>query len=93
MVDFTREEVETALEEYSSTLIDEEDEFIDEEEPAESSTEEEETEENLSDLNSEFTQLCKENKIEDVSANEEHLLTYALFPNIALRFFKNLLNK
>ena len=54
---------------------------------------EEETEENLSDLNSQLTQLCKENKIEDVSANEEHLLTYALFPNIALRFFKNLLNK
>ena len=54
---------------------------------------EEETEENLSDLNSELTQLCKENKIEDVSANEEHLLTYALFPNIALSFFKNLLIK
>ena len=54
---------------------------------------EEETEENLSELSSQLTQLCKENKIEDVSANEEHLLTYALFPNIALRFFKNLLNK
>ena len=53
---------------------------------------EEETEENLSELSSQLTQLCKENKIEDVSANEEHLLTYALFPNIALRFFKNLLN-
>ena len=54
---------------------------------------EEETEENLSELSSQLTQLCKENKIEDVSGNEEHLLTYALFPNIALRFFKNLLNK
>ena len=54
---------------------------------------EEETEENLSELSSQLTQLCEENKIEDVSANEEHLLTYALFPNIALRFFKNLLNK
>ena len=54
---------------------------------------EEETEENLSELSSQLTQLCKENEIEDVSANEEHLLTYALFPNIALRFFKNLLNK
>ena len=54
---------------------------------------EEETEENLSELSSQLTQLCKENKIEDVSANEEHLLNYALFPNIALRFFKNLLNK
>ena len=54
---------------------------------------EEETEENLSELSSQLTQLCKENKIEDVSANEEHLLTYALFPNIALRFFKNLLNR
>ena len=54
---------------------------------------EEETEENLSELSSQLTQLCKENKIEDVSTNEEHLLTYALFPNIALRFFKNLLNK
>ena len=54
---------------------------------------EEETEENLSELSSQLTQLCKENKIEDVSANEEHLLTYALFPNIALSFFKNLLNK
>ena len=54
---------------------------------------EEETEENLSELSSQLTQLCKENKIEDVSGNEEHLLTYALFPNIALSFFKNLLNK
>ena len=54
---------------------------------------EEETEENLSELSSQLTQLSKENEIEDVSANEEHLLTYALFPNIALRFFKNLLNK
>ena len=54
---------------------------------------EEETEENLSELSSQLTQLCKENEIEDVSGNEEHLLTYALFPNIALRFFKNLLNK
>ena len=54
---------------------------------------EEETEENLSELSSQLTQLCKENKIENVSGNEEHLLTYALFPNIALRFFKNLLNK
>ena len=53
---------------------------------------EEETEENLSELSSQLTQLCKENEIEDVSGNEEHLLTYALFPNIALRFFKNLLN-
>ena len=54
---------------------------------------EEETEENLSELSAQLTQLCKENKIENVSGNEEHLLTYALFPNIALRFFKNLLNK
>ena len=54
---------------------------------------EEETEENLSELSSQLTQLCKENKIEDVSIKEEHLLTYALFSNIALRFFKNLLNK
>ena len=54
---------------------------------------EEETEENLSELSSQLTQLCKENEIEDLSGNEEHLLTYALFPNIALRFFKNLLNK
>ena len=54
---------------------------------------EEEAEENLSELSSQLTQLCKENEIEDVSGNEEHLLTYALFPNIALRFFKNLLNK
>lgn len=54
---------------------------------------EEETEENLSELSSQLTQLCKQNEIEDVSGNEEHLLTYALFPNIALRFFKNLLNK
>ena len=54
---------------------------------------EEETEENLSELSSQLTQLCKENEIEDLSGNEEHLLTYALFPNIALRFFKNLLIK
>ena len=44
-------------------------------------------------LDVEPVDTSKENKIEDVSANEEHLLTYALFPNIALRFFKNLLNK
>ena len=54
---------------------------------------EEETEEDLLELSSQLSQLCKENEIEDISGNEEHLLTYALFPNIALRFFKNLLNK
>ena len=54
---------------------------------------EEETQEDLLELSSQLSQLCKENEIEDISGNEEHLLTYALFPNIALRFFKNLLNK
>ena len=54
---------------------------------------EEETEEDLSTLSSQLSDLCKENKIEDVSNNEEHLLTFGLFPNIALRFFKNLLKK
>tara|TARA_B100001250_G_scaffold14355_1_gene12547 strand:- start:788 stop:2140 length:1353 start_codon:yes stop_codon:yes gene_type:complete len=54
---------------------------------------EEEAEEDLSELSSQLNALCKENEIEDVSENEEHLLTYGLFPNIALRFFKNLLKK
>ena len=47
MVDFTREEVETALEEYASTLAEEEeDEFIDDDEqPTEPETEEARVEE------------------------------------------------
>jgi|TARA_B110000438_G_C15820832_1_gene654394 oxaloacetate decarboxylase alpha subunit len=41
-------------------------------------------------MKSELKSLCKENNLKDLSENMEMLLTYILFPNIALRFFKTL---
>jgi len=44
----------------------------------------------LIDMKTELKSLCKENNLKDLSENMEMLLTYILFPNIALRFFKTL---
>ena len=58
-----------------------------------SSLDQEITEENSEDLitmKEELKKLCIENDLEDLSENIEMLLTYILFPNIALRFFKTL---
>ena len=58
-----------------------------------SSLDQETTEENSEDLmtmKEELKKLCIENDLEDLSENIEMLLTYILFPNIALRFFKTL---
>lgn len=41
-------------------------------------------------MKSELKSLCKENNLKDLSENMEMLLTYILFPNIALKFFKTL---
>ena len=58
-----------------------------------SSLDKEITEENSEDLitmKEELKKLCIENDLEDLSENIEMLLTYILFPNIALKFFKTL---
>ena len=58
-----------------------------------SSLDQETTEENSEDLmtmKEELKKLCIENDLEDLSENIEMLLTYILFPNIALKFFKTL---
>ena len=58
-----------------------------------SSLDQEITEENSEDLmtmKEELKKLCIENDLEDLSKNIEMLLTYILFPNIALKFFKTL---
>ena len=58
-----------------------------------SSLDQEITEENSEDLmtmKEELKKLCIENDLEDLSKNLEMLLTYILFPNIALKFFKTL---
>ena len=58
-----------------------------------SSLDQEITEENSEDLitmKEELKKLCIENDLEDLSENTEMLLTYILFPNIALKFFKTL---
>ena len=49
---------------------------------------EKEKEKNISQLEAEFKDLCKENDLPDLSSNTENLLTYILFPNIAFNFFK-----
>ena len=41
-------------------------------------------------MSNELEVLCKENGLPDLSKNIEMLLTYILFPNIALSFFKEL---
>ena len=58
-----------------------------------SSLDQEITEENSEDLmtmKEELKKLCIENDLGDLSENIEMLLTYILFPNIALKFFKTL---
>ena len=46
--------------------------------------------EELENMKKELKELCAENSLPDLSEKEEMLLTYVMFPNIALRFFKNL---
>ena len=46
--------------------------------------------EELENMKKELQELCLENSLPDLSENEEMLLTYILFPNIALRFFQSL---
>jgi oxaloacetate decarboxylase (Na+ extruding) subunit alpha len=58
-----------------------------------SSLDQEITEENSEDLmimKEELKELCIKNDLENLSENIEMLLTYILFPNIALKFFKTL---
>ena len=50
----------------------------------------EENSEDLMTMKEELKKLCIENDLEDLSENIEMLLTYILFPNIALKFFKTL---
>ena len=47
-------------------------------------------EKEIKKMSSELEVLCKENGLPDLSQNIEMLLTYILFPNIALSFFKEL---
>ena len=47
-------------------------------------------EEEIKKMSSELEVLCNENGLPDLSQNIEMLLTYILFPNIALSFFKEL---
>ena len=44
----------------------------------------------LEKMSDELKNLCKDNDLPDLSNNIEMLLTYVLFPNIALSFFKEL---
>ena len=46
--------------------------------------------EELITMKEELKKLCIDNKLDDLSENIEMLLTYILFPNIALKFFKSL---
>ena len=46
--------------------------------------------EELENMKKELKELCLENSLPDLSQNDEMLLTYILFPNIALRFFQSL---
>ena len=50
----------------------------------------EENSEDLVTMKEELKKLCTENDLDDLSDNMEMLLTYILFPNIALKFFKTL---
>ena len=47
-------------------------------------------EQELGNMKKELKELCSDNSLPDLSTNEEMLLTYILFPNIALRFFRSL---
>ena len=50
----------------------------------------EEDTEDLIVMKEELKKLCIDNNLDDLSENTEMLLTYILFPNIALKFFKTL---
>ena len=45
--------------------------------------------EEIGEKKEEFKNLCIENGLPDLSENLESLLTYILFSNIAIRFFKS----
>ena len=47
-------------------------------------------EDELEIMKKELSELCLQNSLPDLSNNEEMLLSYILFPNIALKFFKSL---
>ena len=47
-------------------------------------------EKEIEKMSNELEVLCKENGLPDLSKNIEMLLTYIMFPNIALSFFKEL---
>ena len=49
---------------------------------------EKELEKTLNETEKEFKNICNENDLPDLSGNTESLLTYALFSNIAVKFFK-----
>ena len=49
---------------------------------------EKELEKTLNETEKEFKNICTENDLPDLSSNTESLLTYALFSNIAVKFFK-----
>ena len=55
---------------------------------ASNSPPEEEIEKNIREMKEEFKSLCQESDLPDLSEDLESLLTYILFPNIALIFFK-----
>ena len=47
-------------------------------------------EDELEIMKKELSELCLQNSLPDLSNNEEMVLSYILFPNIALKFFKSL---
>ena len=47
-------------------------------------------EDELEIMKKELSELCLQNSLPDLSNSEEMLLSYILFPNIALKFFKSL---
>jgi len=49
-----------------------------------------EVEDEMNHMKADLKKLCLENNLDDLSENLEMLLTYVLFPNIALKFFKSL---
>ena len=49
---------------------------------------EKELEKTLNETEKEFKNICNENDLPDLSGNTESLLTYALFSNTAVKFFK-----
>ena len=55
---------------------------------ASNSPPEEEIEKNIREMKEEFKSLCQESDLPDLSEDLESLLTYILFPNIAITFFK-----